>query len=87
MATAKRQVLMRFQPESYDKLKILAAYNRRSVTNQVEILVDQFIKNYENQHGTIPLMNDNKPDNSNSINVNNFNLNDHAENCVANVNV
>ena len=56
MATKKRQVLMRFQPESYDKLKVLAAINRRSVTNQVEILVEQFIRGYEKENGAIPMI-------------------------------
>ena len=72
MATKKRAVLMRFQPESYDKLKVLSAMNRRSVTNQVEILVDQFIRSYEKENGAVPMI-----DNSVSLNesINNGNIN------------
>lgn len=55
MSTKKRQVLVRIQPESYEKLKFIAEKNYRTVTNLVEWSVLEFIDNYESQHGQIVL--------------------------------
>lgn len=55
MATQKRQVLIRVQPETYEKLKIISDKNHRSVSNQLEWLMLQFISNYETQNGQISL--------------------------------
>ena len=55
MATQKRQVFIRVQPETYEKLKIISDKNHRSVSNQLEWLMLQFISNYETQNGQISL--------------------------------
>ena len=60
MATKKRPVLIRVQPYNYDKLKAIADKNRRSVSNQLEYLMIQYIENYEKENGEIPLMGENK---------------------------
>lgn len=53
MATNKKQVGIRIKPSSYEKLKVIAEKNRRTVTNQVEYLVEGFIDGYESQYGQI----------------------------------
>ena len=55
MASQKRQSLVRFRPETYEKLKFVADSNHRSVSNQLEWIVLQFLDQYEAQNGTIRL--------------------------------
>ena len=53
MATDKRQFTMRMQPENYDKIKVIAALNKRSIAAQIEYLLEQCINGYEAEHGAI----------------------------------
>ena len=53
MATDKRQFTMRMQPENYDKIKVIAALNKRSIAAQIEFLLEQCITGYESEHGVI----------------------------------
>lgn len=53
MSTDKRQFTMRMQPENYDKIKIIAAKNKRSVAAQIEYLLEDCIRMYELEHGAI----------------------------------
>lgn len=53
MATSKRQVLIRVQPEDYEKLKFISAKNHRSVSNLLEWLMLNFINDYELNNGKI----------------------------------
>lgn len=55
MAASKKAVLIRVQPEIHDKLKFIADKNHRSITNQLEWLMLQFISEYESENGKIPL--------------------------------
>ena len=55
MATQKKQVLIRVQPDTYEKLKIISTRNHRAVSNQLEWLMLQFITEYETANGKIPL--------------------------------
>ena len=57
MATNKKQVLIRVQPDTYEKLKFISDRNHRSVSNQLEWLMLQFISDYESTNGQIPLAN------------------------------
>ena len=68
MATNKRPVLIRVQPVNYDKFKVIADKNGRSVSNQLEYLMRIFIENYEAQNGQIPLVDENTGANSAVIN-------------------
>ena len=52
-ATGKRQFTMRMQPETYDKIKVIAALNKRSIAAQIEYLLEQCINGYEAEHGAI----------------------------------
>ena len=56
MATQKKQVLIRVQPETYEKLKFISDKNHRSASNQLEWLMLQFISEYESQNGKISLL-------------------------------
>ena len=60
MATQKKQVLIRVQPDTYEKLKIISDKNHRSVSNQMEWLMLQFITDYEAQNGLISLSREDK---------------------------
>ena len=53
MATSKRQVLIRVQPEDYEKLKFISIKNHRSVSNLLEWLMLNFINDYELNNGKI----------------------------------
>ena len=55
MATDKRQFTMRMQPENFDKIRVIAAINKRSVAMQIEYLLEKCIAEYESAHGVIPL--------------------------------
>ena len=57
MATNKKQVLIRVQPDTYEKLKFISDKNHRSVSNQLEWLMLQFISDYESTNGQILLAN------------------------------
>ena len=83
MSTQKRQVLIRVQPTTYEKLKIIADRNHRSVTNQLEYLMLQFIADYESTNGQIPLVSGNAQSNvvqNNWGGLNNFAVNGNVYN-------
>ena len=65
MATKKKSLLIRVQPEHYEKVKALAEANTRTMANMVEHMIAKYIKEYENKNGSI---------NSN-VEVNNGNIN------------
>ena len=55
ISTNKRVFTMRMQPENFDKIRVIAAINKRSVAMQIEHLIEQCISDYETQYGQIPL--------------------------------
>lgn len=55
MATDKRQFTMRMQPENFEKMKLIAIKNKRSLAMQIELLIEQCIASYEKEHGEIKL--------------------------------
>ena len=68
MNTPRKQVLMRFPEATYAKLKLIAAVNKRTITNQVEVLIDNLINDYEFKYGKIPLIENNIGINNGTIN-------------------
>lgn len=60
MATDKRQFTMRMQQENFDKIRVIAALNKRSMAMQIEYLLEQCISDYESAHGEINLLSDKK---------------------------
>ena len=54
---------IRVEEESWDKLRIIASINKRSINKEIEYLIDQRIKEYEKKFGTINTnLEDIKPD-------------------------
>lgn len=55
MSTDKRQFTLRLQDENFDKIKYIAEKSKRSIAMQIEFIIEQYIKQFENEHGTIPM--------------------------------
>jgi hypothetical protein len=53
MPTDKRVFTLRLQEDNFDKIKFIAAKNKRSIAMQIEYLVEQAITEYEREHGRI----------------------------------
>lgn len=44
---------IRVEEESWEKLRIIALENKRSINKEIEYLIDQRIKEYEEKNGKI----------------------------------
>lgn len=55
MATDKRQFTLRMQEENFNKIKFIADTQKRSISMQIEYLVEECIKEYEQTNGSIPV--------------------------------
>lgn len=55
MATDKRQFTLRMQDETYEKVRYLAYAERRSIAMEIEHIIQQYAKEYEQTHGVIPI--------------------------------
>jgi hypothetical protein len=53
LTTDKKQFTLRLKEEIHDKIKFIADANRRSLTMQIEFLIEQHIKEFEKEHGEI----------------------------------
>ena len=53
MSTNKRIFTLRLEDENFDKIKFIADKNKRSITMQIEYLVEKCIEEYEEKHGSI----------------------------------
>ena len=53
MPTDKRVFTLRIQEDNFNKIKYIAEKNKRSIAMQIEFLVEQFIDEYEKEHGKI----------------------------------
>ena len=45
---------LRISEDLLDKIKYLASLNKRSANREIEFILEQHIRNYEAEHGTIP---------------------------------
>ncbi|MBR1730071.1 MAG: hypothetical protein IJ728_11180 [Selenomonadaceae bacterium] len=72
MSTDKRQFTLRLQESNYEKLKVIAKMNKRSIAMQMEFFLDQDIENYEKLNGAI---NVDKSVNINNSGINNLTIN------------
>lgn len=54
MATAKIQTGMRLTETTYEKLKVIASVEGRSLNNLVEYVLNQYIDRFEKENGPIP---------------------------------
>ena len=55
MATNKIQTGIRFEPELLYKITCVAKDNKRSLNAQLEYLAQLCVKEYEDNHGPIPV--------------------------------
>jgi hypothetical protein len=53
MPTDKRVFTLRLQDDNFNKIKYIAEKNKRSIAMQIEFLVEQYISEYEKEHGKI----------------------------------
>lgn len=60
MPTKKPVVQVVLEEKYYKKLKALAEPDKRSCSNQSARIIEQYIDNYEKEHGTIPVESENK---------------------------
>lgn len=57
MATDKRPTMLRLNDTMYEKIRYIAYYEHRSINAQIEQALEIYIKNFENQNGSIQLPN------------------------------
>lgn len=55
MATNKIQTGIRFEPELLYKITCVARENKRSLNAQLEFLAQNCVREYEAEHGAIPV--------------------------------
>jgi hypothetical protein len=55
MAVIKIQTGLRLDEQVYGKLKTLSLKERRSINNLVEFVVQQYLEDYEEKNGVIPI--------------------------------
>ncbi len=53
MAVIKNQFTMRLDPVTHFKIKKIAEYEMRSLTNMIEYLIAREIRDFEEKHGEI----------------------------------
>lgn len=53
MATNKRQFTLRLQEENFLKIKAIAEADRRSIAMEIEYILEKYIKDYEENNGTV----------------------------------
>lgn len=53
MAGNRIQTVLRLDEEVYEKIRILAARDRRSINNMIEGILQQYVEKYEQETGTI----------------------------------
>ena len=55
MATSKIQTGIRFEPELLYKITQIAKHNKRSLNAQLEFLAQECVREFEAEHGDIPV--------------------------------
>ena len=58
MPSNKPQLKTYTTNEVIKKFEIISKYENRSMSKQLEYIVKEYIKNYETEHGEIPLQED-----------------------------
>ena len=54
MATDKRPTMLRIPDDMYEKIRLMAFIEKRSVNGQIEFAIEQSIRAFELKHGKIP---------------------------------
>ncbi|MCM3268811.1 hypothetical protein [Paenibacillus elgii] len=55
MATNKKVFTLRLEENNFEKIKIIAEKNKRSIAMQIEYLIEQHIEKYEEENGSIKI--------------------------------
>lgn len=58
MSQSRKTFTLRVKEDTLKRLHYISDKNMRSVNNQIEILIEQFISDYEQQNGEILLSDD-----------------------------
>ncbi|TDL63217.1 Arc family DNA-binding protein [Paenibacillus amylolyticus] len=53
MATDKRVFTLRLREKNFEKIKVIADKNKRSIAMQIEYLIEQHIEEFEKEQGVI----------------------------------
>ncbi|WAM32759.1 hypothetical protein [Caldicellulosiruptor naganoensis] len=53
MPSRKRQFTLRLDEDNFLKIRYIAQQNKRSTANQIEFLIEQYIKEWEKTYGEI----------------------------------
>lgn len=53
MATTKMQTVLRLEDDVYDKIRVLARKEHRSINNMLEHILQSYVEEYELENGTI----------------------------------
>jgi predicted DNA-binding protein len=56
MATDKRPTMLRLPESTYEKVRYLAYVERRSINMEIEHAIENYITDYERDHGSIPIL-------------------------------
>ncbi len=51
----RKTFTLRLDESILTKLGFISTHNKRSINNQIEVLLEGFISDFEKQHGEIPL--------------------------------
>lgn len=71
MSTKKPAFTLRMQSANVEKIKFIAAKNKRSLSGQIEFIVERFIEEYESNNGVINFNNEDYSTSPKSIVQNN----------------
>ena len=52
---SRKTFTLRLEEAMLSKLGYISTQNKRSINNQIEVLLEGFISDFEEQHGEIPL--------------------------------
>ncbi len=55
MATNKKVFTLRLEEKNFEKIKIIAEKNKRSIAMQIEYLIEQHIDKFEEENGPIQI--------------------------------
>lgn len=61
MAVSKIQTGLRIDETTYGKLKTLSIKDGRTLNNLVEYIIRQYLSDYEQTHGSVPVYQDPQP--------------------------
>lgn len=55
MPSFKKTFTLRLEDENFEKIKYISSKNKRSMANQIEYLIEQYILEFEKKNGPIKI--------------------------------